>query len=338
MIETLLNHGALINAPDERGFTPVHIASELHRVQALEQLLVFIPADIPPQPQANPNAEAFDNETTPLDLAMRGHSSSFITAEEVAEKLLLASADVNHAGRQGLTALHHAARARNVRLVNLLLSFGANCQLRAPDGKTPIHYAVGEVLRDNNGSSILPLHSRAVEDPSSVEVEILSAFLSSLSDNQRASVIGKDGSELLSLAVARSAAPAAGFLLKHGAITDQGGIANYSILKVAASHGSREIVRLVLRDAINRPALGNAGHASTEYDKFLQLAEAFLDDSPGSAMVREECAIIYGENGLRERLSQLATERGFIRLASFWADQMGIGYCSPASIFHRSIF
>jgi len=129
VISALLPHGAHINAPDEREYTPLHIASENHNLQAIRTLLVF---DLG---ATNANYIAL-NRRTPLDLALRDHGSSLETAEPVARMLVQAGADVNHAAGGGRTALHHAVRARNTRLVELLLEFGADCRIQ--DGVRPM--------------------------------------------------------------------------------------------------------------------------------------------------------------------------------------------------------
>jgi len=340
VISALLDHGADINAPDERGYTALHVASEYHRFQAVLQLLNFdtSQASITTQP-ANPNSAAPDSErnsslsrTTPLDLALRNQSSSFETAEAVAEMLLLAGADVDHAGRHGLTALHHATKARNVSLVTLLLNFGADCRVRADGdngspGKTPLHCAVSEPLQRDNGNSALQLRTqvRIVDDLSTAEATILSALLDSLDDDERASVIHLHGGELLQLVVSRESVSSLEILLQNGAVTDGDGAINHSILKTAASQGSREMVKLILGKSFQ--GIGE------DYGQFLRLFEVFLESSLGAAMVREECANLIREAGLEDRLFQAAKERGFVRLARFWEDQRGLWCCSPASIF-----
>ncbi|KAK0638480.1 ankyrin repeat-containing domain protein [Cercophora newfieldiana] len=112
IVSALLSHGADINAPEGRRYTPLHIAAKCHNLDVLFQLLTFDPSS------TNADYVAL-NPSTPLDLALRDHGSSFETAEPIARMLLLAGADVNHAAGDGKTALHHAVRARNMPLIRL---------------------------------------------------------------------------------------------------------------------------------------------------------------------------------------------------------------------------
>jgi ankyrin repeat protein len=58
-------------------------------------------------------------------------------------KLLRAGADIHASDKNGVTALHHAVRFRNLAAVKTLIEFGANVnQCCRRSGSTPLHRAV----------------------------------------------------------------------------------------------------------------------------------------------------------------------------------------------------
>jgi uncharacterized protein len=57
--------------------------------------------------------------------------------------LLKSGADINAVDKNGVTALHHAVRFRNAKLVKVLIEHGANAnQACRRSGSTPLHRAV----------------------------------------------------------------------------------------------------------------------------------------------------------------------------------------------------
>ncbi|KAK0614452.1 ankyrin repeat-containing domain protein [Immersiella caudata] len=330
IIASLLNHGAAINQPAKRGRTPIHIASEHHNLQAMSQLLTRGFEDNRAE-QANPNSAVFES-STPLDLALSGHASTFETAEAAADMLLLAGADVNGPGRDGRTALHHAARARNIPLVHLLLEFGGDPL--SPDcgnpTRTPLHYAVGEALANDNKDTAMRLRScpRFINASSGTELEVLSVLLASLDDGKRDSAIFDHGEDLLRLATERGSLPCVRLLLQRSAVTDREGLVNYTIIRLAASKANEEMVRMLLMESIQTDVPDRVG-----YDMFLRLFSAFLDSSDESALVRYECTRIITDGMLQEQLLQMAKERDFCQLVQYWEAQMGVGCCDPAAVF-----
>ena len=348
-IEILLENGAMINAPDQRGYTPLHVASEQHNVSAVSQLLGFQREDTTDTWQlANPDAEDFEG-STPLLLAVKGHSSTLSTAKTVTEHLVSVGAQVNHADQDGVTALHCAVRARNLALAVVLLTVGADCRLLDRDGFTPLHLTLSEPLPDmvsNSGISFFlqkRLPAIHAADAFSTGEEILQTMLAWLDNGDCEAAMKAHGHELLVLAASRDALPAAGALLARGATTTegQGGdeLRSVSLLRMAGSRGCREMVRLILRHETSRVAvptncaLINGQGLGGEFDEFLRLFEVFLDDSQGSRIVRNEFDAICREKDLREGLYELAKERAFLKLARFLEGKIGIGCCSPAAVF-----
>ncbi|NWQ72500.1 ASB13 protein, partial [Neopipo cinnamomea] len=122
-VKVLLSHGAKVNPP-------LYTASPLHEAcmngsPECVQLLIDVGA----------NLEAHDcHFGTPLHVACaREHL-------DCAKLLLKAGANVN-AAKLHETALHHAAKARNADLVEMLVEFGGDVYARDNRGKKPSDYA-----------------------------------------------------------------------------------------------------------------------------------------------------------------------------------------------------
>ncbi|XP_074684198.1 ankyrin repeat and SOCS box protein 13 isoform X1 [Strix aluco] len=121
-VKVLLSHGAKVNPP-------LYTASPLHEAcmngsSECVQLLIDVGA----------NLEAHDcHFGTPLHVACaREHL-------DCAKLLLKAGANVN-AAKLHETALHHAAKVKNVDLVEMLVEFGGNIYARDNRGKKPSDY------------------------------------------------------------------------------------------------------------------------------------------------------------------------------------------------------
>ncbi|CAM9222781.1 unnamed protein product, partial [Chrysoparadoxa australica] len=57
---------------------------------------------------------------------------------DCAKVLLMNGADVTRGEEEGLTAIHYAAAAGSLPMVNLLLDYGADCDARSVHGQTPL--------------------------------------------------------------------------------------------------------------------------------------------------------------------------------------------------------
>uniref|UniRef100_A0A8C8R6L0 Ankyrin repeat and SOCS box containing 13 n=1 Tax=Pelusios castaneus TaxID=367368 RepID=A0A8C8R6L0_9SAUR len=121
-VKVLLSHGAKVNPP-------LYTASPLHEAcmngsSECVQLLIDVGA----------NLEAHDcHFGTPLHVACaREHL-------DCVKSLLNAGANVN-AAKLHETALHHAAKVKNVDLVEMLVAFGGNIYARDNQGRKPSDY------------------------------------------------------------------------------------------------------------------------------------------------------------------------------------------------------
>ena len=156
--EMLLAKGASLNAPDNTGNTPLHIAAVYGNVEVMKLLIVK---------GAEVNARAPVSGWTPL------HSAALQGQLEAAKVLLAAGADPNAKASLGDTPLHFGAMKGYDQLVALLLDKGADVNAKGNNALTALHYAaekgyrsVMEVLiahgadvtaKDNNGKTPLAL-------------------------------------------------------------------------------------------------------------------------------------------------------------------------------------
>lgn len=119
----LLQHGAHVNAANKKGMTPLHDAGD----QAVVRLLL--------KWGANVNAVDHDGETPLHFAASRGNKA-------VVQLLLDKGAEVNAKAIHGMTPLHVAAlNDYDEEVVRLLLERGAQVNASDEDGMTPLHWA-----------------------------------------------------------------------------------------------------------------------------------------------------------------------------------------------------
>ena len=127
-IEQLINRGANVNARNERGQTPLHIAAIVGR-EDVANLLLLNRADI----------DACDHlGWTPLHAA----AANSQWAAKVAELLISKGADIYARTTEGITTLHEAARGGNKKILDLLIEKGVDVNATDKHGKTPLHWAV----------------------------------------------------------------------------------------------------------------------------------------------------------------------------------------------------
>ncbi|XP_048877929.1 ankyrin repeat and SOCS box protein 13-like isoform X4 [Brienomyrus brachyistius] len=121
-VKLLLEHGATINPPLFT-FSPLHEACMGGNIDCVRLMIA-----------GGARMEAHDcHFGTPLHVACARQRV------DCAKCLLNAGANVN-AAKLHETALHHAAKVRNVDLIELLVEFGGNLYARDNLGRKPIHY------------------------------------------------------------------------------------------------------------------------------------------------------------------------------------------------------
>jgi hypothetical protein len=129
----LITQGAKVNAQDDKGFTPLHVAVRDDREPVLKigqksivQLLLAAGAEV----------DARDKKgATPL------HHAAFLRRMRAAKQLLAGGASVNISDMRGETALHKAVKSDCRELIERLIAAGAEVNAADRDGWTPLHVA-----------------------------------------------------------------------------------------------------------------------------------------------------------------------------------------------------
>ena len=132
-VRLFISQGAAVNAQDDKGFTPLHVAAREDREPVLKigqksivQLLLAVGADV----------DARDKKgATPL------HHAAFLRRMRAAKQLLVGGANVNVADTRGETALHKAVKSDCRELIERLITAGAKVDAADKDGWTPLHIA-----------------------------------------------------------------------------------------------------------------------------------------------------------------------------------------------------
>ena len=126
LAETMLAHGADLNAPQSNDDTPIRAAVNRNRLCLIELLLAH---------GANVDTQG-TNGSTSLMVAAAAN------AEAMTRLLLTRHADMNIQNHDGNTALHFAVwNGKNKRLVQELMARGANPNLRNVNAETPLSLA-----------------------------------------------------------------------------------------------------------------------------------------------------------------------------------------------------
>ena len=146
VVQSLLRHGADVNATGMWGQTPLLFASDWGHLEVVRWLL---------QHDADVNAKDEVDDLTSLHLAAsRGHS-------ETVRALLNHNADTNSLTYYGRTPLHEASIYGRVEVVRLLLNHGANPEARDKYQWTSLHFASSNGYLDN--ASLLLEHGAEVD-------------------------------------------------------------------------------------------------------------------------------------------------------------------------------
>lgn len=124
-LRSLIDQGALVNAPDPWGTTPLVIAAREGQVEAVRALL-----------KAGAEPDGRDGGMTPLAAAaLRGHAP-------VVRVLLRAGARPDATGLNGLTPLVSALQQGHTETVRLLLQAGASTRVTDRSGDSPLVMAI----------------------------------------------------------------------------------------------------------------------------------------------------------------------------------------------------
>ncbi|XP_072918424.1 ankyrin repeat domain-containing protein 61-like [Hemitrygon akajei] len=132
-VAVLARHGAELEAADQYGMTPLHMASCLLDSRVTEELL---------GQGARLDARVLASGCTPLQLAVAATSGKvgrwLGVGMECVRALLAAGAAVNASDCRGRSATHEACFGGQEELVDLLLEHGADLCLRTELGESPL--------------------------------------------------------------------------------------------------------------------------------------------------------------------------------------------------------
>ena len=129
VIPFLLAHGYDVNEPTNRSMTPLHSAAISNQHQAAKLLL---------ENKANPNLKNHLGGVPLIYAALNDHV-------EPARVFVKHGALVDVPDTKGCTALHIAADKGACKVVNLLLTSGANPLAKNAEGQTPLDMATIDV-------------------------------------------------------------------------------------------------------------------------------------------------------------------------------------------------
>jgi len=132
----LIEHGARIDLTNKLGKSPLLVAAEEGKLEAVKLLL---------EKGADPNSVEADHRRNRLSLAKHsmGQNSALIVAveqghEDVAKALIEAGANVNYRGFLGKTALYVEVEHGQLNLAQKLLASKANANIKDMEGMSPL--------------------------------------------------------------------------------------------------------------------------------------------------------------------------------------------------------
>ena len=254
-----------LEATDNRGLTPLHVAAETGHAHITAYLL-----------EEGADPESMDeNGARPLHkAAARNHA-------DVAEHLAAAGAEINRRDEDGRSPLHVAAREGALEVLELIIQEGGVVDLRDADLSRPLHLAAeqghadvvqrlldaGASMDVTNGAGRFPLHLAAQEGHEPI-VQLMLANEASLGGDHR-------GETPLHLAASQGHEQVVQMLLDHGADLGAEARSGKTPWDYAVSGERRSILRLF---ANHEPAL------QTEYEAIAALPEGM----PGPEEAEDE--------------------------------------------------
>jgi ankyrin repeat protein len=144
--EDLLEAGVNPNVPDQYGSTALYHAASMNQLDAVTLLLKY---------RADPNLTNL-HKSTPLQRAADLGNS------RMASTLISAGADVNAKGPEGRTALFFAG-GRRLDLLQLLIEKGADVNVRDAEGDSPLDEAVW--IGSLDATAVLLAHGAHLNEP-----------------------------------------------------------------------------------------------------------------------------------------------------------------------------
>lgn len=154
-MNSVIESGADLGRPNARGLQAIHLAALQHNTEAT-QCLRGHGADLhalsttTPQRTAlecaagNPNSRFFADLGVDINAELPPYGRTLVTNaarignfHNVAE-LVQAGADINQRDREGMTAMHHIAKRRNLTVLNRFIALGGDPTIATEDGRTAL--------------------------------------------------------------------------------------------------------------------------------------------------------------------------------------------------------
>ena len=268
VLRYILDHHyyADINEPNERGFTPLHLACANSKdIKSIEILLEY---------GADKDARSKDGQTM---LHCAAENDDRTVLRYILEHHVFA--DINEPDDDGYTPLHLACSgSKDIKSIELLLKYGANKDARAKDGHTILHSAAenddSTVLRyilenhyyayinepDENG--LTPLHSACKTSRDIKSIELLLEYGASKD------VKAINGLSFLDFATANDDSSVLKYILEHHYYTDINEPDDNGctpLLNACLWGKNTESIELLLKSGADRQARNNRGTTMLHY-------------------------------------------------------------------------
>jgi len=242
-IDTLLQQGADVNAPQGDGATALHWAAYQDNLELVDRLIAA---------GANVNA-ANDLRITPLALASTNGN------EAIVRGLLEAGADPNASGETSVTPLMEAARIGSAAAVEALLEFEADVNAHTDDrGQTALMWAAAQRHPEVVGVLLeydADVHARTLTRREVVMLDLGRRRVTRTAAED-ATEIERGGITALLFAARSGDVASAELLLEAGSDINEAGADSNSALVMAALSGHGAVARLLLEEGADPNSAG----------------------------------------------------------------------------------
>ncbi|MFP3026896.1 MAG: ankyrin repeat domain-containing protein [Wolbachia sp.] len=249
-----MNKGDDVNARDNRGNTPLHLAVLADKLQVVEKLI---------EGGADVNAKN-NHGATPLHWAALNQNVNIV------EKLIEKGANVNEKNKYDNVPLHYAAGYGSLSVIEKLIEKGADINAKSSNGDTPLHLATknshldvleklikeGANVNERNKYGNIPLHWAASYGRLSIVEELIEKGADINAKNN-------NGNTPLHWAVKSSHLEVAKFLISNHADVNAKNKDGWTSLHFAAAYGNLNIVKLILDKSDYVDARGALAVANT---------------------------------------------------------------------------